>query len=533
MQFYQLRPTSTKDDKRSKRPRPSHFDSGRAEVVPLMDVPEASLDANPDRVILGSSWPRANSFVYWLLKSPDHAYRHVRNAAYKQFFYCVEPKRSVRCYLDLEATRRRDMPPERFLQVARRLVAYWCCYLDAAYMVNTGAAYDGHWHFYDATTRHKLSLHAYSSLTFLSANKLRTHMQRFQELLRHMHTQDRDPAVADFFYGPDQKCILDTSVYTKRRLFRLPFNAKSVDKRNWFRPVLDTDASRQMTREQHFYTGFVHPMPALHQMLIPMPRDPAKIGRRALAYLLDETRWPQPSLHAVSDVLATLADMYAAHYRVPPAPDGARDQLVSDPQVQAALDSLLLDGPAACADRHCWLVAVTAVFQIMGANSRLREEQMFEQLPHVLSAAHALSLGSTRLMDRVANMSRSVGLRLGVSDGDQDDTTRRGDPYMEYAFCAIQARMALFSRSPQTGDALHEFASMDAQSDERQQDFPFGEDECRRRYEVFRRTPAALLCAPPQPVTLDRVARLSHRGDPLSSGDTARRPSRLHDPDLW
>ena len=543
MQFYQLRPSSTKDDKRAKRPRPSHFESSAAEITPLMDAPESDLATHPDRIILGSSWPRANSFVYWLLPDPAAAWRHVRNAYYRQFFVCVEPARRVRCYMDMEATARRDMPPARFLAVARRLVAYFCCYLDSVYLMNTGCLYDGHWHFYDASTRNKLSLHAHSSLTFLDTEELRVHMHRFVELLRHLHVHAHDPAVADFFFDDHKqrdRCILDTSVYTKRRLFRLPFNAKSVDKRNWFRPVVDTAAARLLTREQHFYMGFVHPMPALHQMYIPVPRDPAPINQRVVTHLLHTTHWPLPSLEALSDALACAADMLAEYYQAPPAPAHLREQCVDDDAVRAAAFELLL-GPSTSADRQHWLLAVAAILQIMAVNSRPREATLFEQLPGALAAAHSMALGSDLLCERLRMICRNANYVLpdDLLQLEPTPSTRRGDPYTEFAFCVFHARLqeyAARNQYPHTDpEALAALVGSDPVDSFTGEPFPIdGAAAIVAQYEQFQQVPASLLCAPAQLLTLDRLPKIWAR-DPLAADDTAPRPAaaaRLG-PDDW
>jgi hypothetical protein len=435
----------------------------------LMLHAAADLEKNPERTILSSTLP--NPFWYWLFEMPQDAIDHVLGARARHFFYQIEGGRPVRCYMDIERPRSaadqlldNREACARFVATCRRLIAYFCCFVDAVFLCSSNLYYDAQWYLYSASTDVKMSVHAHSNLLFRDVDQLCTVQNSFIAALRSIGRHD-PTRVAEFFH--EGKCILDGSVLTPRP-FRLAFNAKRACDSNHLMPVDDDEQHRALTDREHLAQCFVHPMPTLHGAHIaeqpPMPEWPAPGRMKLLARLLDEPQWPCASLHELDAIVwAACALPFKAECadRAPIAQlfdgSGGDDDSVRAAAVRIFAEPMIAESVAPL--RAQWLAAIATIIEV-GHRAHERapmryEDELVPFLGALVASAGRICLqamGGAWWPERLVTAAGMVGIDPPVDPSalqpEPGGTDQPPDLRAELAFCLFGLRTAAYDSKP-------------------------------------------------------------------------------------
>lgn len=415
----------------------------------------SNLTLYPDRVILTYS-NSERGMVYYLFDTPASAIHHVCNSEPQpRFFYMVEPDRPVRIYFDMERPRL-DMSDAEFFRLARRVAVYFTAYISAIHAGahrNDGAS--GQWHFYNASTADKLSMHAHGAMTFLCVKELRRVVEAFHELLRWMAENDFAQAYTLFFADQKtgrSKCIVDPGVYSDGRAFRLPFNSKWAAGSNPLMPVM---CEREMSNAEHVAAAFIHPNKLIHldhcaeNMVPPCPDN---FRNRAFNFLTSSVQWPVPDCAALDRAMHDFAlvchpeliklnlpvqaqqwnfggeDHYSPVLVATPDLVGVHPPPKASPETPAEMEKTSVK-------RSQWLAAMVAVLQCPDASAAQQRMQS------IASASFVLSVGTPSWKQRMS----MVHVHTPISwTGIADSESVPCDPAAEIAFGWLYLRL-LFS----------------------------------------------------------------------------------------
>ena len=440
------------------------------EILSLCD--EADFTKNPARTILSCTLP--NPFYYWLFESPQDALDTVINSRNRNFFYQIEPNRPVRCYMDIErpcSLEEQEQEQEdgsdtgarlQFVATCRRLIAYFCCFVDAAYLIKSSLYYDGQWYLYSASTSQKMSLHAHCNLVFRNVDELNIVQNNFIRLLRHMRRHD--PSLSEFFH--EGKCILDGAVLTARP-FRLAFNAKRGGDLNHLMPVDDDEAHLALNNREHLAQCFIHPMPTLHGAAIvdiqqQMPAWPATRRSTLLHKLIDEPTWP---CRTMDELNKTLWDACTALFdECAPAPmlqcvEGACvDAVARVFLVHPSASTLLMPTTQAIkAVRHHWLMSIAAILEMLYCAHRRSsmdfESELAPMLSSLLQRTYDVYISLDDWPDRLAHVASLVT----ISQPPARSTSGVKHPanlFVELAFCLFYVQACAYDADPRLNDFL-------------------------------------------------------------------------------
>jgi hypothetical protein len=446
----------------------------------------------PRRVVLASTVPRA--MTYWLFPNAESARRCVQASLDTCWFRYIEDNDSLATYAYFDMDRpygeggfakriaKQDeqfrAAREQFIQAAKLAVAYFQCFVDALFTGRTRvvapSSYHGEWHFYDASTPEKLSMHAHSTMRFASVKELGSVVTRFVDMLRALHERN-DPLVAPlFFYNTEKKrhrwaCIIDTSVYTSRP-FRLPYQRKDCSRHNYLMPLcplesVDADLKMAFVHDDEMYKVSDcrrYCVPSLqrvqayrkhaYHLLIELLNDVTRNAPRTYMQALDTCSTFVHQIvvcaqqHLVDNATTTTTVKYHAQ------------RLDSEDAIHA-LRIVFLENATQCRSKGAmhWLCAVvhlverTVHFELLP--SMVLSLNQWDAQRTLLGRAYAETIahvGDTR--HRLASMALiylCMRLEFSTTAEECDDahSMRVGDFFSEYVFCAFFVRATLYYRT--------------------------------------------------------------------------------------
>ena len=407
---------------------------------PLWQVAQHSsyydLGVYPDRVMLCNTVP--HQYTYWLLPNAEDAAVHVASslAAERQWLFCIENGRPVYAYMDLDRPCDATVSVARFIELAQLATTLFVRFIDALYgfspLARPDAFQDDEWHYYQACTDAKLSVHAHSRILFASIDVLGAVVAHFRTWLEWRRTSG-DQSVQELFYTRRRalECIVDFRVYTKRP-FRLPLNRKDVAVQNYLRPVHPPLASQV----DEILRGFIHPWTPNLPTPLPHPDELTRI-RNLL---------PSPAVvRNVSALSRAICEFIIAVYKVPLARHFC--QSLDDPEgVGASLATLT--------DAQC--------VQLLGIVCHIVERAVllemptfleFEQRGQVLQVAWEVmsGFGATGVA-QMATMAQEYGVAWTAAD----DPRFACDYAVQRAFVALEISTR---REGATADLIESFCS--------------------------------------------------------------------------